>query len=136
MWASIPITHPLGTSSPGVAPSPAGAQSHFHLALLFPSNAPAPTKAFISGLQNAVKGTLPISQHVPRDAGPEVHASSSQQLSKYILFVEVLPGSFSISVFHFSLGISYSGTAKKFPVTVKPFMIFPPPGMCFKQLFM
>ena len=64
MWASIPITHPLGTSSPGVAPLPAGAQSHFHLALLFPSNA-APTKAFISGLQNAVKGTLPSANMFP-----------------------------------------------------------------------
>ena len=66
LWASIPIEDPLGTSSPGVAASPAaGAQSLFHLALLFPSNAPAPTKAFISGLNNAVKGTLPSANTLP-----------------------------------------------------------------------
>ena len=62
----MPITHPPGASSQGVAPSPAaGAQSRVHLALLFPSSAPAPTRTFISGLQNAAKGILPSANTVP-----------------------------------------------------------------------
>lgn len=40
------------------------------------------------------EGDTFISQHIARDAGPEVNASSSQQLSKYTLFVDVLPEKF------------------------------------------
>lgn len=84
LWASVPITHPPGASSQGVAPSSAaGAQSRVHLALLFPSSALAPTRAFISA--ECGKGDFSVGQQSPRDTGPEVRASSSQQLSKYTL---------------------------------------------------
>lgn len=110
------------------APSPAPGGTTPCFALLSPSSAPTPTKAFPRGLQNVAKGTPQAANNRPGDpglpsAGPEVcqFRPAEKRIDFDPLLKFYLETFFHFrKVFHFLLGTSCSGTAQKFPVTAKP----------------